>query len=156
NIRDTPKEGRVRYPLFTNRPVRECVDLDVEISHGQVAALLFAAGKGGTGVTDYIGWHAHREGYDGILFLGARAIPELDRRAIENARPDERFNNDFDNVRALRRNGDYINLVIFSGARVTTATRTYQCSGLPRWFRKRAPGICQIPPDLVVKFQTVD
>ncbi len=28
--------------------VRECVDLDVEISHGQVAALLFAVGKGGT------------------------------------------------------------------------------------------------------------
>lgn len=80
------------------------------------------------------------------MFFGARAIPELERWAIENARPEEWFNNDFESVRALRRNSDYINLVIFSGVRLTTATRTYQCSGLPRWFWKRAPGIRRANP----------
>ncbi len=126
--------------------VEESMDVDVEVTHGKVASILFEAGKGGNGVTDYVGYRAHREGYDGILFFGARAIPELSRWTIENARPDEWFNNDFDNIRALRRNRNFINLVIFSGARLVSASRTYQWSGLLRRFWGRTPGVVRVNP----------
>jgi hypothetical protein len=101
-----------------------------------MASWLFADSKGGNGVTDYIGHSAHRGEYDGILFFGARAIPAIERGRVEKARNDEWFNNDFECVRALRRNADYFNLVVFSGARLVAATRTYQCSGLRRFWRR--------------------
>jgi len=125
--------------------VKESVDLSrydavggtsLDLSEAQLLSWLFADTKGGNGVTDYVGYSAHRGGYSGILFFGARAMPEIDRWSVANAGAREQFNNDFECVRALRRNRDYFNLVIFSGARVVSATKTYRSGGPQRvWGR---------------------
>jgi hypothetical protein len=111
---------------------------------GQLTTWLIEVVCGGTGVTDYIGYHAHRSGYHGILFFGARAITELDRWALENARPYDDLDwicNNYEVIRNLGSNLDYCNLVVFSGARLVGATKTYRCDGPKRRFWGRKKGM---------------
>ena len=130
----TRKDTIIRY-------FKECVDLEAELTYGEVAAWLIARTKGGNAITDYMGYRAYHDGYSGILFLGARAIPEIEHLALGNARPyDEQLNNDWESIRKLSRNADYINLVVFAGARLVTRTRRYRCGGVKRRFRGRDQG----------------
>lgn len=135
NVLDlTPKDTMVRH-------VRQCLTGADQLDPAEIAALLIEKGRGGNALTDYLGYLAHRDGYDGMLFFGARAIPETQRWAVENARPyDEALNNDYDSVRRLSRVRDNFNLVVFSGARVVGATSAFRCGGRRRWIFRRRKG----------------
>ena len=119
----------------------QCFDGGQQLNPAEIVSQLIATGRGGNEVTDYIGYRAHRDGYQGILFLGARAILELDRWNVENARPDDQeLNNDYEVIRRLRRNRDHFNLVVFSGARLVGATTVFRCDGPKRMLRGRKRG----------------
>jgi hypothetical protein len=62
------------------RNFTECANFVTELDYGQMAQYLIWKYKGGSVVTDYLGHYAHRQGYDGILFFGARAISKLHRQ----------------------------------------------------------------------------
>jgi hypothetical protein len=85
--------------------------------------------KGGNAFRDFVGYWAHREGYDGILFFGARAL-ESDPRLLWQIHhgQDEDMTGTYAHgyFTDMRRRPDLKNLVIFSGAKLTTRVSSYQ------------------------------
>jgi hypothetical protein len=104
---------------------------DISARHFLVTILSFLtdSAKGGTPFTDFVGHWASREGYDGILFFGARAIDGVSGlREYINGGADEGMAGPVVHgyFTEMRQNNDVKNLAVFSGARLTmkvTATR---------------------------------
>lgn len=83
---------------------------------------LVERGNGGNVITDYLGYQASREGYDGILFFSARVLHQADI---------DRMDRDLEGYSAgpwfyeRRKDPRLLNVVIFSGA--TLLSRLSRC-----------------------------
>jgi len=94
-----------------------------------LSALTDESKGGGNALTNWIGYWAQTQGYDGILFFGARALkshPELWFQ-IRHGRGDRGLFSGLTYLyfEQLRRSYDLINVVYFSGANVATNVRQY-------------------------------
>lgn len=94
-----------------------------------ILSLLLEDSAGGNEFTDYVGDWAHKHHYDGVLFFGARALAEFEdlKWQIEHGRDESMgFPMAPLHFRKMRRESSLMNLVIFSGTRLTTRIRSYQ------------------------------
>ena len=96
----------------------------------EILSLLTDESKsGGNLLTDYIGYWAQNQGYDGIMFFGARALksdPEFWFQ-IRHGNGDRSIfaGKTYDLFEQLRRSYDLINVVYFSGANLVTKIQQY-------------------------------
>jgi hypothetical protein len=94
-----------------------------------ILSLLLDDSKGGNDFTDYVGRWAHQNDYEGVLFFGARALAQFEdlKWQIEHGR-DERMGIPVapGHFLKMRREPSLMNLVVFSGTRLTTRARSYQ------------------------------
>jgi hypothetical protein len=96
----------------------------------QVLAELVNVERGGNKVTDWVGYWARRQGYDGVLFFGARSLNATEYREIVDTQPNETCG--FSNVdlcfNAMRKSNDLVNLVVFSGVTLLARTKRYRAN----------------------------
>lgn len=124
-------------PSVIERVFRECVDdpqgrvlhNPLWMTHQLIAVEDHRQNKlrGGTAITDYIGWWALSEGYQGILFFGARAIGETKRWHLKNdSLFQEKIFGNSPSIQDLRSNPDQINIVLFSGSNLVDRTSRWR------------------------------
>jgi hypothetical protein len=84
---------------------------------------LVERGQGGNVTTDYIGYRAKEEGYDGILFFSARVMNVPWIKSINRDLEEPVLQTTFDK---LRWDLTLLNVVLFSGANVVKCVHTYR------------------------------
>lgn len=101
-----------------------------ELSDPFMAEELVEIDRGGTFLTDRVGHWAVTEGYEGILFLGARALHGPDAKKPENPNLAPPSPWDYDlfafYLDAYRASKDQLNLVLFRGRHVLSRIKWYQ------------------------------
>lgn len=113
NIREVVRHCLSVREEFFNRPVMSFLSMLIDIE------------EGGTELTDYIGHWARRQGYDGILFFGARAIAPV-REIIRDGRDFLMgVNHTPMRFREYRADESYQNLMVFSGPHLVTRILSY-------------------------------
>jgi hypothetical protein len=83
--------------------------------------------QGGIPFTDFIGHWASRNGYEGLLFFGARALAQNDylKQYIDTGADDGMMGSViYSYLKDMRKKNDLKNLVMFSGARLTSLIKT--------------------------------
>jgi hypothetical protein len=87
--------------------------------------------RGGTALTDRIGHWAISQGYEGILFLGARALPSRESRARMPEQRGRLWDYDLFGIylKSFRQSRDQLNLVVFRGRYLLTRIRAYRFGG---------------------------
>jgi hypothetical protein len=109
-------------PDFIKQLVTENIGNHQRISHSYYSMVseLIERVTGGNGVTDYLGYRAHRLGYQGILFYSARAMEELQIWRHDRELEYFTYGSTF---WGLRNDPRYLNVVFFSGAELLSGTK---------------------------------
>lgn len=129
----------LRYEKNLRAVVEACATED-RVEDIQTMALLRVAvdvPKGGNSMTDAIGWWAQNQGYKGLLFFGARAI-EPYRDAVDNEGDMQAgIYTAGCHFADLRADTSTTNLVVFSGAYLTTRISTFRSLQKGSWLSPR-------------------
>jgi len=100
-----------------------------EITLMRILSAFVSPERGGNKITDFIGCWARQQGYEGILFFGARAL-ESDSELcsqIDDGRDDSMMGPIVHGCfYRMRRQPELKNLVLFSGAGLTTRIQSYR------------------------------
>jgi hypothetical protein len=96
--------------------------------------LLVDGWAGGSMVTSVVGHWAVRKDFDGILFIGARALSQQTREDVRFSGGGLSMGSGFtgeDELEEIRKDPNVVNLVVLSGRRVLTGTCRYRQRGEP-------------------------
>ena len=111
------------HPEFIRTMFQNCVQNHEIVSHSYYVMLseLIELGNGGNSVTDYLGYRARKDGYQGILFFSARTMEELQIWRHDLDLEAYTYGMTFSGLRAGR---EHLNVVFFSGADLIVNIRT--------------------------------
>ena len=116
------------HPEVIAKMFRAHVNNHQSVSHSYYTLVqeLVERGSGGNAITDYFGYTACKQRYDGLLFFSARAMDVLNLQLKDRVLEAFEYASCF---KELRRDVRLQNAVFFSGATLVARTRTFGLQG---------------------------